>query len=168
MNALPRIVIVVWLCAMVTGCASAVAGVTKGLLDKVMEPDPTSIDAALEGSAGLNPDPNGRPSPLVFRIYSLSSPKAFDDADFFALYKNDEATLGPDLIAREELAIAPSESRVLQKELKEGTLYLGVMAAYRNINNARWRASVQLEPNDENLLRIRFDDLAVTLEARDD
>ena len=72
---------------------------------------PTSIDAQILASFEINPDANGRPSPLVVRIYELKSISAFNDADFFKLYDEEVATLGGDLLSREEFELTPGESK---------------------------------------------------------
>ena len=47
-------------------------------------------------------------------------------------------------------------------------MFLGIFATYRDSDSARWRASMPLEPHEENPIRIRFEDREVLLEARDD
>ena len=43
-------------------------------------------------------------------------------------------------------------------------VYLGILGAYRDNKNARWRASMPLELHEENQIRIRFEELSVVLE----
>lgn len=47
----------------------------------------TKLDLELHGSDRLNPDLNGRPSPIVLRLLELKHPVAFENGDFFALYQ---------------------------------------------------------------------------------
>uniref|UniRef100_UPI0026327037 type VI secretion system lipoprotein TssJ n=1 Tax=Pseudomonas sp. TaxID=306 RepID=UPI0026327037 len=57
----------------------------------------TKLDLTLNGSAELNPDLNGRPSPIVLRLIELKHPVAFESADFFSLYQRPKEALAPDL-----------------------------------------------------------------------
>src|SRR5690606_22086490 len=61
-------------------------------------PTPAVVELEVQPAADLNPDPNGRPSPVVMRLYHLASSTAFGSADFLQLYENESASLGPDLL----------------------------------------------------------------------
>lgn len=47
----------------------------------------TKINLKLTGGDQLNPDLNGRPSPIVVRLFELKHPVTFENADFFSLYE---------------------------------------------------------------------------------
>lgn len=131
------------------GCASA--------------PKPTKVTGSVEASATINPSTSQRPSPLMLRIYELKSPAAFNGADFMSLYQRDQAELAADLVAREELTLAPGEVRPLSKTLSPDTRYIGVVGAFRDLEHARWRALATVEPGQSKKLVIRADALAVTV-----
>lgn len=44
----------------------------------------TKLDLTLNAGDQVNPDLNGRPSPIVVRLLELSNPVAFENADFSA------------------------------------------------------------------------------------
>jgi len=94
----------------------------------------------LAASADSNPDANGRPSPVVVRVYQLKNDAAFNGADFFALYDNEQKALGPELVTRDEFLLAPSETRTIDVTLAPDTRFVGTIAAFRDIRNAQWRA----------------------------
>ena len=116
----------------------------------------SSIKADMHADNGLNPDLNGRPSPLVVRLYELKSLSVFNNADFFNLFEQDVALLGDELQMRDELAFQPGENKTLQRELRPDTRYIGIVGAYRDIENARWRNSIPIAPHDELDLQIVF------------
>jgi type VI secretion system protein VasD len=60
--------------------------------------DMTKLDLTLNGSEQLNPDLNGRPSPIVLRLIELKHPVAFETADFFSLYQRPKEALSPDMV----------------------------------------------------------------------
>ena len=127
---------------------------------------PTSIDALVVATFEINPDANGRPSPLVVRIYELKSLSAFNDADFFKLYDEEVATLGGDLLSREEFEFTPGEGREIIHNAHEQARFFAVVAAYRNIDQASWRASKALKLNSKNSLIVNIDKQSVTINLR--
>ena len=127
---------------------------------------PTRINAQITASFEINPNANGRPSPLVVRIYELKSISAFDDADFFKLYDEEVATLGGDLLSREEFELTPGESREIIHNAHEQARFFAVVAAYRNIDQASWRASKALKLNSKNSLTVKIGKQSVTINPR--
>ena len=115
----------------------------------------TKISAKILASFDINPDVNGRPSPMVIRIYELKTNNTFDSVDFFKFYDDEEATLGEDLLSRQEFELSPGVGREIIFNPHSQTRYFGVIAAYRNIDQARWRASKVLELNKNNSFIVR-------------
>lgn len=103
-------------------------------------PKPTPTRARLVATEQVNPDVSGRASPIVVRLFQLRSEGEFADAEFFALYEKEKEVLGESLVSREEYVLAPGETRDIQISLNAQTRYLGVLAAYRDIRAAQWRA----------------------------
>lgn len=123
------------------------------------------VDARFETSSDLNPDDSGRPSPIVVRIYELASPGTFETADFFTLYEQEAATLGNDMLAREEFELKPNEAKTFEAQLQEDTRYIGVIGAYRNIDQARWRATYEIDGRNNPIL-IELDEKSVSISKR--
>lgn len=88
----------------------------------------------------LNPDSQDRPSPVVVRLYLLRAEISFAAADFFSLYERDAATLGADLLAREEVQLRPGRSVAITRSFPHDARFLGVVAAFRDIERSSWRA----------------------------
>jgi type VI secretion system protein VasD len=104
------------------------------------KPQPVNVKLTIAASADVNPDAQNRPSPIVIRIYQLKDDAAFKDADFFALYDKEEATLAATLVSRAEFELAPGERHTADFAISPDTRFIGVAAAYRDIRNAQWRA----------------------------
>ena len=149
------------------GCADVASGVTSAVLDKALEEGPTTIEADFRAAVDLNPDHEGNPSPLVVRLYELKSATAFNNTGFFSLYDNDANELGDDMKGREEMEFQPGQALFLERELEPETRYVGIMAAYRDIENARWRAVFEVEAGSETEMIIALDRLAVGIEVDD-
>jgi type VI secretion system protein VasD len=104
----------------------------------------TKLNLQLTASDQLNPDVHGRPSPIVVRLLELKHPVAFENADFFSLYERAGKSLAPDLVTSEELQLRPGETVSLKLSVQEGSRYVGVLAAYRDLPETRWRYTIPL------------------------
>lgn len=100
---------------------------------------PKRLKMTFESSADLNPDKNGRPSPLSLRIYELNSDQAFLDSGFYDIYEDDADVLVGEYIKHDSLVFKPGETRDIELPISEDTLYLGFFAAYRDLDRAQWR-----------------------------
>lgn len=124
---------------------------------------PTRIEATIAAADDLNPDYRGRPSPLVVRIYQLKSDLAFNNASFFALYDNDQSELGADLLGKEEIELRPGEDKVYSRVLGDDTRYVGILAGYRDIDNASWRAIAEVKKGKTTEVTLDFARLKVSV-----
>lgn len=106
----------------------------------------TKLNLRLTASDQLNPDLHGRPSPVVLRLIELKHPVAFENADFFSLYERAKESLSPDLVTSEELELRPGQSIELKLSIESTSRYVGVLAAYRDLAQARWRYVVPVTP----------------------
>lgn len=112
--------------------------------------DMTKLDLTLNGSDQLNPDLNGRPSPIVLRLIELKHPVAFETADFFSLYQRPKEALSPDMVVLEELELRPGEQREMKLSVQPGSRYVGVLAAYRDLPESNWRVVIPLQEKERN------------------
>lgn len=129
-------------------------------------PAPTVVRISVSALDGANPDHAGRPSPVVVRVYELKTTAAFDSADFFTLYGKEQATLGGDLNAKNEYVLRPGDSRSVEQTVQPGTKFVAVVAAYRDIERSRWRASAPVPPNQTTLMNVRIDAADVSIAAQ--
>jgi type VI secretion system protein VasD len=126
-------------------------------------PPPTLLKAQMSAQTNVNPDARKRPSPVTVRVYTLKARAAFDNADFFALYEKDKETLGADLVDKDEFQLKPGENRSLDKLLAPEVAYLGVFAAFRDLERAQWRTVVTVVPRTVNVLQIVLEQSNVTI-----
>jgi type VI secretion system protein VasD len=127
---------------------------------------PTILTAEVMSSNKINPDNSGRPSPMMIRIYELKTSGSFDVADYFSIFKDDSSMLGVDLINMEELYLQPGDRKSYTHSISENTRYLGVLAGYRNLNKAVWKASVKLPEDETKEVWIFLDELAVYVHTK--
>ena len=120
------------------------------------KPVVTPVTLTVTASADVNPDGRNRASPILVRVYALKSTGTFDSADFFSLFEKDQATLGGELVQREELLLKPGDSKPLQMKLSADVKAIAVMGAYRDLERARWRAVSPVEPGKPLNLTVIF------------
>jgi type VI secretion system protein VasD len=101
----------------------------------------------ITANGDANPDPTGRASPVVIRIYRLRNGDAFNGAGMETLYFKDREVLAPDLIARDEWELRPGETRDIRWELPADAQVLGIMAALRDFGSVPWRLVVAVPPS---------------------
>lgn len=111
----------------------------------LLKPIPDDVSINLTTNTALNPDKEGRSSPVVLRIYELSSEKQFVDKDFFDIYDDEKETLGDTLIKKQEFELSPNESRKLAISPNNKTKFIGIVAAFRNLDNAKWQEIIALK-----------------------
>ena len=123
--------------------------------------EPPVLAATISASAKVNPDSRKRPSPVVVRVYELKSSAAFESADFVSLSEKDQAVLGAEMLSREEMVMRPGDSKSINKNLAPGTKFIGITAAFRDLERARWQAIVPVVNGKKNVVTISLDDIAI-------
>jgi type VI secretion system protein VasD len=139
-----------WCIGLAGGCGSS-----PPLLQGSIKVDPTT-----------NPDLRGRPSPIVVRVYELKSVAAFNSADFFSLFEKESETLGGEMVGREEYDLQPAETRPYRRQLQPDTKFIGVVAAFRDLENSRWRQAAPVPAKREVTLTVGIEARAVTMAVK--
>lgn len=138
-------------CWVLAAAALAILASCGGQPPKEEKPPPV-LRVNLAAETDANRGPGGRALPIVVRLYELKAQGAFNGADFFSLYDREAEALGGELIAREELTLAPGQTSKIQKTLDPQTRYLGILGAFRDIDRAAWRSLVPIpEGKDMNV-----------------
>ena len=127
-------------------------------------PVPSIIDVVTTDQ--VNPDANDRPSPVVVKVFELADIAAFNNSEFFALFEETEATLAADALHQWEMTLRPESNKILEKILNEQTKYIGVVVAYRNLENARYKQVLAVDAKKKNTLRITIDELSVGISTQ--
>lgn len=123
----------------------------------------TLLEININVSDQVNPDNNGRASPVVLRIYELKTLSTFEAADYFSLFNDDAAVLAADLVQREEYYLRPGDERQISRKPPEESKFLAVMAAYRDLNQAIWKSSIPIRPKKKTKLKIVLEPLTVSI-----
>jgi type VI secretion system protein VasD len=127
---------------------------------------PPLLQGSIKAEANTNPDVRGRPSPIVVRVYELRALGAFDSADFFSLFEKESETLGGELVGREEYDLRPAETRPYRRQLQPDTKFIGVVAAFRDLENSRWRQTAPVPGKRAVTLTIGIEAKAITVAVK--
>ncbi len=135
---------------------------------------------------GLNPNAEGRPSPVTVRLYQLSDREPFLDASLQALVMEDTDTLGVALLSRDSFELCPvemgateasagdvpcqGEEQTITQVFSPEARYLAVMAEFFDVRDpaAQWRTVAALpqggvEERNEATFTITLDGVRVAV-----
>ena len=128
-------------------------------------PPPAVVTLTMIGGADQNPDSNGKPAPVAVRVYQLTQTAKFERGDVFALTEHEQHTLGQDDAGSQEIVLSPGETQRKTFEIKSGVQAIGVIALYRDIDNAQWRADAPVASSGPTQLTLNVGKLAITLKS---
>jgi type VI secretion system protein VasD len=133
-----------------------------------MEPKKTPLRFLVQADQLINPDEHGNPFPIVLRIYELKQSSQFSQEAFFDLLDTDANKLGSDLVAKREIELKPGDTQKFERDTPMDTRYIGVIAGFRNIENAQWRAVAEIKPDKGNQIVIKVTAFSVNIEVTPD
>jgi type VI secretion system protein VasD len=120
----------------------------------VAVPPPALVKISFHAQPNVNPDSNGRASPVMVKFYELKSSAAFDAGDFFSIFDSEQKTIGDELLNSEVLQLRPGEVLEFERTFKADTRYLAAIAAFRDLEYSQWRATLAI-PSKEKISRVR-------------
>lgn len=154
----PLLFVVVLASSLLSACASTGQPAVR---------EQSKLDLIVEADSDVNPDAQGRAAPLMVRIYELQSVAAFQQADFVFLQSGDKATLGNDLLAKDEYILRPGDRQTIRRKSSPHTEAIGVFASYRDLPQSTWRVVYKLPGAPEAAwYRAAFPANKITLQIR--
>lgn len=109
-------------------------------------PKPVAATVTIVGASDLNPNHEGRASPVYLRLYQLKDGSKFLNASFDDVTTRSDQVLAAALVAREERMVEPGTTVTVNLEVPPETQLLGVVAEYSDIGNSQWRAASPAPP----------------------
>ena len=141
---------------------------------------PASFKIKIVAADDINPNEKGKAAPLSFYIYELKSLDNFENSDFFTITDGTSAELKEETKKAYEGIIKPGEIRTLTLSPGNETLALGIVAAYREIDQAGWSEVWELYkkhkkkswwrkvlPGEAIVLTVNFERLAISIDKMD-
>lgn len=134
-----------------------------GLVSCGGAPKKHGFEIRIFATSDVNPDLQARPSPIILHVLELTAIDEFNRADFFGLTQNDAAALGGDVLNKTELILTPGSSKQTTLELDQQAAYVGFVAGYRDIDNARWRVSQEILPGKSDWIAIEIGNKRISI-----
>ena len=126
-------------------------------------PEPTRVVLEFEATGDINPNGEGRASPMGVRIYQLKFYSAFKKADFFSLYDKDEQVLGRELVKKQEILLQPNEKRTVFFETDGETQTVGLMGLVKDYENIQWKAAAGVQANKTTVINVYVSRAGITV-----
>ena len=126
---------------------------------------PAVLTLTMVGGADQNPDPGGKAAPVAVKVYQLTATAKFNSSDWTALTEREAATLGQDEAApSQQFVVAPGATQTQTINLKSGVQNVGIIALFRDIDHAQWRAVAPAADSGPTNLTLNIAKLAITLQ----
>jgi type VI secretion system protein VasD len=91
----------------------------------------------------VNPDEMNESSPIIVRMYELTSTEAFENANFIDLFERDKEILNKTLVTHQRLkALKPGKNVTLNFVLSEKTKYIGLYAEFLKYKDAKYKVVI--------------------------
>lgn len=136
------------LVSVLSGCQSA---------RKALDFD-TSAEINFTALNNINPDSDGRASPVVIHVFKLADDRQFGREDFLSLYEGAEARLGKDLIGTVVLKeLTPGETRAEIIGLAPEVKFIGLMAEFIQYRDAEALMVMPVLEHNQNVFNIAID-----------
>lgn len=121
-------------------------------------PPPTVVVLDVTATADVNGG-----APVMLRVYQLAGTNAFDNADFFQLFNHDTATLGADLVHKDQFLLAPGVTKTITLSPPDRAKSLGFFVAYGAFQTATWRAAAPIPGHKTTHLTVSVGHAAVAV-----
>lgn len=155
MKQLIRSVLIIGIAAVMTGCSFF--GGDNG----------AEVQLNIEVGKQVNPDPSGRASPLVIKVYQLNDKLAFETKDFFSIYDASDKDLMKAIVEQKEYQLNPGHE-IHKALITEPTVqYIGIVAAFRDIEIAKWRAVAKVTPGEEHSITFTLEGVSIDVVAKE-
>ncbi len=129
-------------------------------------PPPTIVSLTLTTRPDANPNAAGQGAPVIIRVYQLGSSAGFEKAEFYRLFNQDAATLGSDVIKRDEFLLAPASSKTVQLDPPSAVKAIGVFAAYRDFSHTTWRGVADVPEHKTTTITVKADASGIAVAAK--
>jgi type VI secretion system protein VasD len=126
---------------------------------------PAVLTLTMLGGADQNPDPTGAAAPIAIKVYQLAATAKFTSSDWTALTEQEQQTLGQEeATPAQQFVVGPSETQTQVFTLKMGVQDIGIVALYRDIDHAQWRAIAPTADSGPTRLTLTIGKAAITLQ----
>lgn len=138
------------------GLTQTVSEGTKSVATSIFYKQVRTLHLDIRARAALNTREDGIPLPVVLRIYQLKDRKAFDSADYPALFAGDGQVVNADLLAEKDIRLKPGEAAQVDMPMEETAQYVAVAAMFLAPDQPRntWRVVIPRKDLDPDKARL--------------
>lgn len=141
------------------GLTQKVSEGTKAMTTAIFYKQVRTLHLDIRARAALNVNDDGIPLPTVLRLYQLKDRKAFDGADYPALFTADSPVVKADLLAEKDIRLKPGEAVQIDMPMEETAQYVAVAAMFLAPDQTRntWRVVIprqDLDPDNARLIEV--------------
>lgn len=129
-------------------------------------PPPTVVSLSLTTAPDTNPNAAGQGAPVIIRVYQLSSAAGFEKAEFFRLLNQDTATLGSDVVKKDEFLLPPGSSKTVKLDPGPTVKAIGVFAAYRDFGHVNWRGVAEIPEHKTTDVSVKADAKGIDVSSK--
>lgn len=107
------------------------------------KPQPAQVDklvVELTTAKDINPNDKGVANPLRISVYTLKNKDEFKSSDFFTITEEGTPSLKEQMEKVYDGIMLPNETKKIELTLNSEITAIGVVAAYREIEQAEWNA----------------------------
>jgi type VI secretion system protein VasD len=129
-----------------------------------IESDATEIEQDIQRLENIEPES----TPISFKVIYLKDDSLLLSSDYESLVKSLEDTLGKTYLDHDDYQLLPGQFKLVEyTAVPEETKYIGVIAAYKNYNNAKWKSVLKVEPTGNKypvLVEFKTSEITIKLE----
>lgn len=138
------------------GLTQTVSEGTKAVATSIFYKQIRTLHLDVRARAALNARDDGIPLPVVLRIYQLKDRKAFDNADYPALFADDGKVVSADLVAEKDISLKPDGAVLVDMPMEDTAQYVAVAAMFLAPDQTRntWRVVIPRKDLDPDKARL--------------
>lgn len=115
------------LCGTLVACASS-------------QTKPVKVSGDIQAQRSINLDVDGIAQPVIVRLFFLNDDEPFHNASFKELLQGDPNQLfAGALVHFERMQVLPGQRLKLDSRIARGSQFVGVAAAFRQLNSTDWK-----------------------------
>lgn len=156
-----KVLAVFILAAIISSCSSSGSANHKD-----RKPVDGEIKINLNADSDINPNEKGQPAPLNIFIYSVRDVDVFTSADFFEIMDGSSKRTQAASVKVYEAILKPGGKETIFLKHEKDIQTLGVVGAYRNLNDAIWLITWDLPKKNRSWWNKIFSDDPLELNMR--
>ena len=127
------------------------------------DPEPQLV-LNIHAASNINPNIDGKPSPLELRVFQLTDSAAFEQADFLSIYSDEQGVLKAELVLSRHLpSLLPGETRKEIAPLGNGVKYIGIIAGFANYREAKNQVIYKPVIDDSTVINVEIDGINLSV-----